>query len=215
VSLTVESAGRHTEVSVDYGVVALPATTARHVQFEPALPDAQAEAIARITYGDATRLLLQFRRPFWRRRGRPRAFGTNLPIGAAWDGSEDQRGPAAMLTLLAGGRASAALQRIVRREGAEGVVRRLGWLGRPSTLLASWIVSWERDPWARGGYAVFSAGDDPGWREWLARPAGRLVFAGEHTSLRWQGYMNGAVESGLRAAAEIGALHDLRGRTRR
>jgi monoamine oxidase len=92
VSLTVESAGRHTEVSVDYGVVALPATTARDVQVEPALPDAHAEAIARITYGDATRLLLQFRRPFWRRRGRPRAFGTNLPIGAAWDGSEDQRG---------------------------------------------------------------------------------------------------------------------------
>jgi monoamine oxidase len=40
------------------------------------------------------------------------------------------------------------------------------------------------------------------------------VFAGEHTSIRWQGYMNGAVESGLRAAAEIGALHDLTGTSR-
>jgi len=34
------------------------------------------------------------------------------------------------------------------------------------------------------------------------------VFAGEHTSVRWQGYMNGAVESGQRAAAEIAFLHD-------
>jgi monoamine oxidase len=56
---------------------------------------------------------------------------------------------------------------------------------------------------------VFGPGFDPQWRDWLARPAGRIVFAGEHTSLRWQGYMNGAVESGQRAAAEILALHDL------
>jgi len=41
---------------------------------------------------------------------------------------------------------------------------------------------------------------------WLARPAGRIVFAGEHTSIRFQGYMNGAVETGLRAAAEIAAM---------
>ena len=40
-------------------------------------------------------------------------------------------------------------------------------------------------------------------RYWLARPFGRVFFAGEHTSLRWQGYMNGAVETGLRAAEEV------------
>jgi monoamine oxidase len=34
-----------------------------------------------------------------------------------------------------------------------------------------------------------------------------VVFAGEHTSLRWQGYMNGAIESGRRAAAEVAALY--------
>jgi monoamine oxidase len=156
-------------------------------------------------------LLLQFGRRFWRRAGRTRAFGTALPIGAVWDGNEDQRGPAAILTLLAGGRASASLQRILRSEGPKGVVQRLGWLGRPSALRASEVVTWERDPWARGGYAVFGPGFDPQWRDWLARPAGRIVFAGEHTSLRWQGYMNGAVESGQRAAAEILALHEIAG----
>ena len=47
---------------------------------------------------------------------------------------------------------------------------------------------------------------DPLWRAWLARPAGPIAFAGEHTSIRYQGYMNGSIESGLRAAAEIGAI---------
>ena len=60
---------------------------------------------------------------------------------------------------------------------------------------------------ARGGYAFFDPSFDPTRRAWLPRPCDRLFFAGEHTSQRWQGYMNGAVESGRRAAAEIEATH--------
>jgi len=82
----------------------------------------------------------------------------------------------------------------------------IGWLGRPSKLVAAQTVVWEEDRWARGGYAYFDPSFDPLWRAWLARPTGRIVFAGEHTSIKWQGYMNGAVESGLRAAAEVGAM---------
>jgi monoamine oxidase len=53
---------------------------------------------------------------------------------------------------------------------------------------------------------VFDPSFEPALRPWLARPSERIAFAGEHTSERWQGYMNGAVESGHRAAAEIRAL---------
>jgi monoamine oxidase len=208
VVVTIEARGRRAELDVDYFVCALPASTARDVRFEPALPDPQQQALRRLQYGPATRVLLQFSRRFWVRRGRPRAFGTALPIGAVWDGSEDQGG-AAILTLLAGGRASASVRRLLRREGPRGVLAQLRWLGRPSTLLASQTVVWEKDAWARGGYACFDPAFDPQWRNWLARPAGRVVFAGEHTSIRWQGYMNGALESGFRAAAEIEALHQM------
>ena len=60
--------------------------------------------------------------------------------------------------------------------------------------------------YARGGYAYFDPGFPPALRSWLALPTGRIFFAGEHTSVKWQGYMNGAVESGRRAAAEIAAV---------
>ena len=83
------------------------------------------------------------------------------------------------------------------------MIRHIEWLGRPSTPQASRTIVWDDDPWARGGYAYFDPGFDPLWRAWLARPAGRIVFAGEHTSVTYQGYMNGAIETGLRAAAEI------------
>ncbi len=206
VTLAIEHRGSHQEVHADFCVVALPATTLRDVRFEPALEPDQGRAIASLQYGPATRMLLQFAKPFWRARGRKRAFGTDLPTGAVWDGSEDQRGPAAILSLLAGGRASGALQQIITSEGEAGVVRRLSWLGRPAPLVATYTAAWERDEWSRGGYAVFGPDFDPSWRAWLSRPAGRVLFAGEHTSEQWQGYMNGAIESGRRAAAEVRAL---------
>ena len=196
------------ELTADYLVVALPASTARDVRFDAAVPDLQREAMTRLKYGSATRLVIQFSRRFWRKPGRPNAFGSDQPIGAVWDGNEQQSGPAGILSLLAGGRASKELQDIWRKGGASAVAGRLAWLGAPSPILAARLISWENDPWALGGYAYFDPSFDPRLREWLARPAGRIVFAGEHTSIRWQGYMNGAVESGLRAAAEIAAMEN-------
>jgi monoamine oxidase len=195
-------------IACDYLVLALPATTLRRVPITPALPAQQHDAIARLPYGSATKTLVQFSQRFWRGPGRPKAFGSALSFGAVWDGNEEQRGRAGILALLAGGGASAASQAILAREGAQGFANALDWLGsKRATLLVSRQIVWEHDPMARGGYAYFDPGFDPSLRAWLARPCGRLFFAGEHTSLKWQGYMNGAVESGRRAAAEIAAVH--------
>ena len=198
------------QLTCDYAVLALPASILRRVPITPPLPAQQHEAIARLRYGRVTKTLLQFSRRFWRAVGRPRAFGSDLPFGAVWDGNEEQRGHSGIVALMAGGSASDATQSIVARDGMAGLAGALDWLGSPTAkLLASRQFVWESDPWSRGGYAYFDPGFDPALRQWLARPFGRLFFAGEHTSFRWQGYMNGAVESGRRAAAEIEAVHRL------
>ncbi len=196
------------QINCDYAILALPATLLRRMPITPALPAQQHDAIARLKYGRATRTLLQFSKRFWRAPGHPRAFGSPLPFGAVWDGNEEQRGRGGILSLLAGGGASDATQAIVAKHGARGLADALDWLGsKDNELTASRQIVWEQDPYARGGYAYFDPGFDPALRAWLARPAGRLFFAGEHTSVRWQGYMNGAVESGRRAAAEVAAVH--------
>ncbi|HEV3486631.1 MAG TPA: NAD(P)/FAD-dependent oxidoreductase [Vicinamibacterales bacterium] len=206
VRITVEGRNGLHEIAAAYFISAIPATTLTDVEFDPPLPADQQRAIRLLQYGRATRVVLHFARRFWRRPARPRAFGTPLPIGAVWEGNEQQRGAAGFLTLLAGGAASPAVREIIGRAGMHGLVRHLAWLGRPAKLLDARTVTWEDDPWARGGYAYFDPAFDPRLRGWLSRPAGRVVFAGEHTSHRWQGYMNGAIESGRRAAAEIRAL---------
>ena len=196
------------QVRADFVVMTLPAPLLRRVPMTPALPAQQHEAIVSLEYGRGTKTLLQFSSRFWRSPGRPRAFGSALPFGAAWEGNEDQRGKAGILSLLAGGSASDATAAIIDREGVNGLVRALGWLGSDKASLLAWRQArWESDPWSRGGYAVFDAGFPTSQREWLAQPCGQILFAGEHTSLRWQGYMNGAVESGHRAASEVRAAY--------
>jgi monoamine oxidase len=175
----------------------------------PSLPGDQWRAISTLRYGPATRVLLQFDRRFWKRLGRPTAYGTDQPTGAVWDGNEQQSGKPGILSLLAGGNAAREVRALIRTQGWSGLVRRLSWLGHPSRVLFATTVAWDRDPWVGGGYAVFDPHFDPVLRPWLSRPAGRIVFAGEHTSDRWQGYMNGAVESGKRAAIEVAMMAGL------
>ena len=196
-------------LEADAVIVTVPSPLVRLIEFAPPLGAAQACAYDALTAGPATKVSLRFATPWWRRPVRPAAFGTNLPIGAVWDGAEDQP-DIAMLTLLAGGDASARLKARVTSDGVQGLAADLRWMGTPEVpRLAAPAVSWEDDPWSRGGYAVFGPGFDPRLRPMLGTSHGRIVFAGEHTSERWQGFMNGAVESGLRAARDVEQLIDL------
>jgi monoamine oxidase len=208
ISITI-AGKRQQQIAADYLVCALPATTLRKVLFEPRLPDDQVQAIATLRYGPATKVLLQFESRFWKKLTGPSAYGSDRATGAVWDGNQQQARSPGILTLLAGGRASREIRDIVASAGWKGVVRRLGWLGRPSALLTAASYTWELDPWSKGGYAVFSPRFDPTLRGWLARPADRVVFAGEHTSMKWQGFMNGAIDSGRRAAVELALLAKL------
>jgi monoamine oxidase len=206
VTAALESNGRIDEARFDFVICAMPATTMRDVVFDPPLPEPQGRAISIVKYGAATKTALQFNRAPWRTPGKPRAFGTSLPIGAVWDGSEDHKGK--ILTLLAGGGASTATQDMLAAEGPSRIIRELSWLKLKNTKLAAWAsMSWEHERWSRGGYAFYDPQFPPSLRYALARPFERIFFAGEHTSLRWQGYMNGAVETGLRAAEEVTLSH--------
>jgi monoamine oxidase len=215
VHLTVENpGGRFSALTADYAIVAAPAPLAAAIEYVPPLPHRQRDALKRLRYGRATKTLLQFDRHSWRKSGRPRACASDLEIGALWDGSEDQRDRRGILTLLAGGSASDATKSLLAAEGASGLAERLSFFGvGDARLIASHSICWEDDPWARGGYALFDPSFPPSARPLLALPHKRVFFAGEHTSTKWQGYMNGAIESGLRAAEELFATEQLSNRS--
>jgi monoamine oxidase len=65
-------------------------------------------------------------------------------------------------------------------------------------------MNWSEEPWTRGCYVGFTP---PGvltdYGPWIKQPFGRIHWAGAETSDYWNGYMDGAVRSGERAAKEV------------
>ena len=64
------------------------------------------------------------------------------------------------------------------------------------------VQRWASEPWSRGAFAVFGPGQMTALMPSMARPEDGLHFAGEHTS-SWTGWMEGALQSGERAAREV------------
>lgn len=198
--IAADGSKRGAMLKADYVVLATPAPIARALDFDPAPPSTLRRAWQALDSGAATKAHVRFDKGWWRKPGRPRAFGSNLDTGAVWEVAGT--GPAC-LTLLCGGRASQEVRALLEEGGPQRVVRRLAWLGDVEEARDFRSISWELDPYARGGYAVFGTDFKPEWRSELSRSFGRIAMAGEHTSRKFPGYMNGAVESGQRAARDI------------
>jgi monoamine oxidase len=175
------------------------------VEIRPSLPAPQEHAIRSLRCGCATKVIVQSARDLFAGR-RARAFATDTDLGAFWDSTAREKGESgkgAVVTFLGGGRVSRRLR--ARADAAPSrLLDDLCWLGMAGApITATRVATWEDDPFAGGGYAYLDPAFDPSWRPLLSRRAGRLVFAGEHTSPDWQGYMNGAAETGLRAARQL------------
>lgn len=191
-----------------------PGALARGVpRFVPDVGERRAAA-ARLEMGPVVKVLLTFRRSFWReRRGRAPgwpdlafALAPGLPVPTWWT---LQPLAAPLLVGWAGGPAAA---RLGGRPAAEVVRAATGTLSRlfarprgelEDLLDAAEVVDWGADPLAGGAYAVFPPGTT-GVPDELARPLERtLFFAGEATTLGGAGTVHGALESGARAARQL------------
>jgi monoamine oxidase len=193
-------------VTVPVGVLAA-ARGDGAIRFEPPL-ESKREPLRWMKMGRVVKALLRFRTPVWTGRKLRNAdfvhapdcpFPTwwrpsppDLPLATGWAG-----GPAAY-RLSKGGDplvpALASLATILGRSTAE-----LNGLLESAT-----IVDWSKDPFARGAYAYKLAGAPDSTIEQLSDPVdNRLFFAGEATSLSGAGTVDGALETGSRAAREI------------
>jgi monoamine oxidase len=65
------------------------------------------------------------------------------------------------------------------------------------------VSNWKNHEWHKGAYSYWGIGGYTGYAGAEAAPEGNIHFAGEHTSVEFQGYMEGAVEGGERAASEV------------
>ena len=187
-------------------IVALPPALAGRIQYEPALPAARDGLTQRMAQGHLVKVQAIYDRPFWRADG---LNGTSIsdagPLNTTFDSSPRSGSPGALLGFAGGdeGRRFSALPPEERKRSALGSLARA--FGSQALNPIDYIDSdWPSEPYSRGCPVGIAA---PGllttYGRALREPVDRLHWAGTETSGYWNGYMDGAVRSGKRAAREV------------
>ena len=183
------------EIEARACVVAVPASVAGAIAFDPPLPATHLEALAAIEYGHAAKLFVPLRSEV-----EPSATLAVPERYWAWTatGADDSCQP--VLNCFAG--SSAALRSLDVEAGPATWLESVAEL-RPDldlNLGGTVLSTWDDDPWVGAAYSLEASAPV---RETLARPLGRMVFAGEHVATEMGALMEGAIRSGSRAAAEV------------
>ena len=191
-------------------VVAVPPALAKYLVYEPALPSARAQLHEQLPVGSVVKVVLVYAEPFWRRDGLSGQVFSNLgPLHTTYDASPRGGKPGVLVGFLEG-RDSAQLSAfpgLRKRLVTENLVAYFG--AEAKNYLRYLDKAWSQDAWAGGGYgAYFGPGQWARFGHSLRTPVGRIHWAGSETESIWNGYMEGAVRSGERAAREILSVED-------
>ena len=187
-------------------IVAVPPAIAARIRFDPALPALRDQLTQRMPLGSVTKTFAIYDTAFWRDDGLSGMVTSDEgPVKVVFDGSPSSGTPGMLLGFVDGddARVLDALPAAERhRQEVESYVRYFGEkAGNPREVFDH---AWDNDPIARGAPVGYTP---PGallsYGEALRSPVGPIHWAGTETATVWTGYMDGAVQSGERAAAEV------------
>lgn len=197
------------EIDADIVVLAIPFTTLRDVRIDVAMPDAKRRAINELRYGNNSKVVMSFDRPFWRDGGHNGVAFTDLSLQNVWENTAMLDTPAAGLTIFNGGAMSRTIGRMEKDELLPRITSELSQIWPSITEHPPGRVerfAWAQYPYSKGSYSGYGPGQ---WTQFFgveSQPIGRIFFAGEHCSARYKGFMNGAAESGVAAAEAVARL---------
>ncbi|MDQ3067078.1 MAG: FAD-dependent oxidoreductase [Actinomycetota bacterium] len=207
-TLTFRQASGTKTVTADKVVLALPFSILRssvdlsRAGFEPR----KLTAIREQGMGTNSKLHLQFSSRFWRDRGLNGDTFSDTGYQNSWEVSRAQPGKSGILVDYTGGKIGASFGSGTPESRAATFLSQLepvmpgatkAWNGKAA------LDFWPGYAWTKGSYAYWKVGQYQRFAGIEGRRQGNCLFAGEHTSVDFQGYLNGAVETGQRAAAEI------------
>jgi monoamine oxidase len=190
-------------------IVAVPLPLAGRIAYDPPLPSHRDALTQRSPMGSVIKYWVAYKEPFWRRRGMSAAVTSDQP---PTDGFFDASPPDSSVGLLVGffeARTAIAWSSRSMEERRKAIVGRVAELLGPEGKDAIDYVDndWPSEPWTRGCYgANMGPGVLTTFGPALRTPVGRIHWAGTETSAAWSGYIEGAIRSGERAAAEVTAL---------
>jgi monoamine oxidase len=186
----------------DRVVLTLPPACVERVVFEPALPVEKRCALEACGMSRAIKIVWRFSQAWWRDRGFCGRLHCDGPLHQLWEGT---RGSEPILTAYICGERAVEWTRLGDPVSAGLYEIAQLFPEAPAFYVDGELHDWINDPYSLGafshhapGFALEHAGN-------IATPEGKVHFAGEHTAT-WVGFIEGALESAERVAAEIDAL---------
>jgi monoamine oxidase len=204
--LTLRRDNTVTEAQADILVLALPFTILRQLDLRVKLPDTKRKAIHELGYGTNAKLITGFSRRVWEDVHSTGYTFTDLEFQCCWETSRGQPGAHAILTNFAGGNLGQHLDDGELQDRAAAFASQVERIypGAVDAFTKKAVRQhWPSSPFALGSYTCYKPGQYTTLADSVATPVGNLFFAGEHTSADFNGYMEGAAESGERAAKEV------------
>ncbi|MFI7057335.1 flavin monoamine oxidase family protein [Streptosporangium canum] len=210
VTLHVRTAAGRTEMTGDYAVCTMPFSVLRDIEVRPAFTRRKQRAIRELNYNASTKILFQVRERFWERTDGivGGTTVTDLPVRRicypSHSDPDERRG--VLLASYTWGQDALRWGAMSREKRIQQAVEDVAKVHPEIVDAFEFGVShaWYEDPFAAGAFALFEPHQQTTLHEAIIQPEGRVHFAGEHCSL-WHAWIEGALESGLRAAA---AIHD-------
>ncbi|CAN5238628.1 flavin monoamine oxidase family protein [soil metagenome] len=195
--------GSSGEIAADRVIITVPFPPLRRISFDPPLSTGKQRAIAEMHYEPLVRVALQVRNREFLPQGVSGFAKTDLP-SEIWHTTWDQPGERGVVAVYIKKRAAERFAQMNGKERMKFAVEHAEMvLPGISEVVEHGITKvWAEDPWAGGAHALLTPGQMTTLMPHVATPEGFIHFAGEHTSA-WQGWMQGALESGNRAAREV------------
>jgi monoamine oxidase len=179
---------------------------ASRLEYSPSLPASRDQLWQRYPMGSTVKCLALYPRPFWRDQGLSgEAVCTSGPVSVIFDNTSHDGRQASLLAFVVGdpARSWSTRPEIERREAVLAVMARC--FGPAAAAPTHYVEQdWSSEPYSRGcpvgvlAPGALSVGAAP-----LREPNGRVHWAGTETATEWNGYMEGALQSGERASAEV------------
>jgi monoamine oxidase len=205
-ALDFETGGKTVRVKAGLVVCTIPFSVLKEVDIQLPLPQWKKNAIENLGYGTNSKLFLGFTKRVWRNYGHSAYIFSDSAIQTGWDNTQLQGGKTGGFTVYQGGKKGVQLVDGTASSQAPKFVAQLDkmWPGCANAFTGkSARMHWPEHPFTKGSYACYKVGQYTTVRGAEIKPVGNLFFAGEHCSSYYQGFMNGAAETGRMAADAV------------
>ena len=187
-------------------IMSIPPGLAAQVHYTTPLPSRRFGLIQRMPMGAVIKVHVAYETPFWRRRGLSgSAFSNNRHFNVVFDQTPVDESLGILVGFIDGGHAIEMSSRDEASRRKQVVADLVSYFGPDAAQPIGYVEQdWTKEPWSRGGYvAHMPPGVMTSYGSALREPCGRIHWAGTETATEWAGYLDGALQSGIRAAAEV------------